>query len=342
MNIKDIAALAETSVATVSRVINNEDSVSAQTRRRVLEVIEATDYQPNMVGRALRTQKSGKILVLLPSIANPFYSRVLQGVENRARSKGYDTIMCITHRDPSVETRYFELLKTKQVDGAISFTIAMSEEKLLKISQKYPYVQCGASSRSKKISCVCIDNRAAVKEVVDYFVSAKHKKIAFINGAFSRIYEIEREKGYRDALSENQIPIRDEYVCYSDYDVMGGYDACEKLMALPEPPTAIFTSCDQTAAGVCKYLISTGRKPGKDVEVVGFDGTFLSDLCTPAISCVSQPGYDMGKTAFDLLYERMTEHNSAVKRVSMLHTLIHKETTNPPEREPVQAKEHYE
>lgn len=333
MNIKDIAALAETSVATVSRVINNEDSVSAETRKRVLEVIEATGYQPNMVGRALRTQKSGKILILLPSIANPFYSRVLQGVENRARSRGYDTVVCITHRDPAIELRYFQLLKTKQVDGAISFTIAMSKDKLIKISEKFPYIQCGAHSQSKKISCVCIDNCLAVKEVMTYFVGVGRKKIAFINGSFSRVYETERELGYREALSEFEIPFRNEYLCYSDYDVVGGYDACKQLMSLPDPPDAIFTSCDQTAAGACKYLLSTGKFPGKEVEVIGFDGTFLSDMCTPAISSVKQPGYDMGKTAFDLLFEQMTESDYNVKHVIMQHSLIHKETTHPKQTE---------
>lgn len=329
MNIKDIALLAETSVATVSRVINNEDNVSPETKRRVLEVIEATGYQPNMVGRALRSQKSRKVLVLLPSIANPFYSRVLEGVENRARAKGYDTIACIAHRDADVEARYLDLLKTKQVDGAISFTIAMPEEKLQIISRDYPYVQCGARTHSPSIPCVCIDNEAAVREVISYFVQTGHSRIAFINGAFSRTYEAEREQGYRQSLAAHNLPFRKEYLRTCDYDVMGGYYACEKLMQLTEPPTAIFTSSDQTAAGVCKYLLSNGKRPGKDVDVIGFDGTFLSDMCTPAISSVKQPGYDMGKTAFDLLYERISDPQSVVKRITMLHTLVHKETTHP-------------
>lgn len=328
MNIKDIALLAETSVATVSRVINNEDNVSPETKRRVLKVIETTGYQPNMVGRALRSQKSGKILVLLPSIANPFYSRVLEGVENRARAKGYDTIACIAHRDAAVEARYLDLLKTKQVDGAISFTIATPEKKLQEISENYPYVQCGARTRSPNIPCVCIDNVAAVWEVVSYFVETGHTRIAFINGAFSRTYEAEREQGYREALAAHDLPFRKEYICYCDYDAMGGYYACEKLMTMADPPTAIFTSSDQTAAGTCKYLLTHGKQPGKDVDVIGFDGTFLSDMCTPAISAVEQPGYDMGKTAFDLLYERMSDPNCVVKRITMLHTLVHKETTH--------------
>lgn len=329
MNIKDIALLAETSVATVSRVINNEDNVSSETKRRVLEVIEATGYQPNMVGRALRSQKSQKILVLLPSIANPFYSRVLEGVENRARAKGYDTIACVAHRDASVESRYLNLLKTKQVDGAISFTIAMPEDKLQIISNNYPYVQCGAKTNNPNIPCVCIDNVAAVKEVISYFVQTGHTKIAFINGAFGRTYESEREQGYREALSANALPFCEEYLITCDYDTMGGYYSCEKLLALKTPPTAIFTSCDQTAAGVCKYLLTHGKQPGKDVDVIGFDGTFLADMCTPAISSIKQPGYDMGKTAFDLLYERISDPQSVAKRITMLHTLVHKETTRP-------------
>ena len=329
MNIKNIAALAETSVATVSRVINGEENVSPETRKKVLEVIEATGYKPNMVGRALRSQKSRKVLVLLPSIANPFYSRGLEGVENRASSKGYETIICITHRDPAIEARYFELLKTKQVDGAIGFTIASSESDLLEISENYPYIQCFYRLRSPRFSCVCIDDVAAARDAVSYFIQTAHTRIAFINGPFSRAYEKQRAEGYRQALEENGIPFREEYLVYSDYDVLCAYEACEKLMTLPEPPTAIFTASDQMAAGVCKYLLSHGLQPGKDVDVIGFDGTFLSDMCTPALSSVKQPAYEMGKTAFDLLYERMSGLDTVAKCVTMMHTLLLKETTRP-------------
>ena len=176
---------------------------------------------------------------------------------------------------------------------------------------------------------MCIDNVAAAREVVSYFFQTGHSRIAFINGAFSQTYEVEREQGYREALTAHELPFRKEYICCCDYDVMGGYYACEKLMTLSEPPTALFTSSDKTAAGACKYLLTHGKLPGKDVDVIGFDGTFLSDMCTPAISSVKQPGYDMGKTAFDLLYERIADPQSVVKRITMLHTLVHKETTHP-------------
>lgn len=329
MNIKDIAALAETSVATVSRVINNEDNVSDETRKRVLEVIQTTGYKPNLVGRALRSQRSGKILVLIPAISHPFYSRVLQGVEHRASCRGYDTIVCITHRDPAVELRYLDLLKTRQVDGAIGFTAAMPEESLSKISKEYPYVLCCARPRCRNISCVCIDHQAAAKDATEHFIRTGHTRIAFINCCSGRTYEAEREQGYKEALAENDIPFCQEYLQHTDYNVTDGYEACKILMALEEPPTAIFCNSDQLAAGACKYLLKSGKMPGKDVDVIGFDGTFLADMCTPALSTILQPGYDMGKTAFDLLYDQITDPKSVVKRISMQHTLIHKETTHP-------------
>ena len=329
MNIREIATLAETSVATVSRVINNDDYVSDETRKRVLEVIESTGYKPNLVGRALRSQRSGKILVLLPSISNPYYSRVLQGVEHRASAFGYDTLACITHRDPGSETRYLDFLRTKQVDGVIGFTSSLSAEKILKFAMKYPYVQCGARTSGTGICYTCIDNVAAAEEAIEYFIKTGHTRIAFVNGMFDRPYEQDREVGYKNMLLKYNIPFRKEYLLGCDYNYSSGYDSCKTLMSLPEPPTAIFTSSDQTAAGVTKYLLKVGKTPGKDVDVIGFDGTYLSDMYTPAISSVDQPGYDMGKTSFDLLYERITDPKSIIKRVVMSHKITHKETTRP-------------
>lgn len=329
MNIKDIAALADTSVATVSRVINNDAHVSDETRKRVLEVIQAADYKPNLMGRALRSKTTGKILLMIPSISNPFYSRVLEGVEQRAHARGYDTMTCITHRDPNSETRYLDLVRTKQVDGVISSSTTLPKEKIAQFAAKYPFVLCSARTDSPRICYTCIDNIAAAMDAIEHFVKTGHTRIAFINGPFGRAYERDREEGYRRALQVHGIPFREEYLCACDYNYTGGYDACEELMSLPEPPTAIFTSSDQTAAGVIKYLLKIGKTPGKDVDVIGFDGTFLSELCTPSISSIEQPGYSLGMTAVDLLYEQITDPQFITKRVVIAHSLVLRETTHP-------------
>lgn len=327
MNIREVAVLAETSVATVSRVLNNDSYVSDETRRRVMEVIEATGYKPSTNGRAQKGKTSGKILALLPSISNPYYSRVLQGLEHRASAFGYDTLACITHRNAANEMRYLELLKQNQVDGVVGCTSALSDEKLTKLAAKHPYVQCGARTGQANICYTCIDNISAAEDAIVYFVKTGHKRIAFINGMFGRPYEVEREIGYHRVLEHYGIPFRPEYLIGCDYNYSSGYDSCEMLMSLSEAPTAIFTSCDQTAAGVEKYLLKHNLVPGQDVDIIGFDGTYLSGMCTPAISSIDQPGYDMGKTSFDLLYERITDPKSTIKRVIMSHTLSLRETT---------------
>lgn len=329
MNIKDVAALAETSVATVSRVINCEENVSAETRKRVLEVIESTGYKPNLVGRALRSQRSGKILIMLPSIANPFYSRVVQGVEHLATANGYDTLACITHRDPDCELHYLDLVRTKQVDGVIGFTTSLSYDKLSQFAAKYPYVQCCARTSGVNVTYTGIDDVAAAADAINYFVKTGHTRIAFVSGMYGRHYEQDRETGYRQALEINKIPFRPEYLISSDYDFRDGIDACQKLMELPDPPTAIFACSDQIAAGVIKYLLKIGKQPGQDVDVIGFDGTFIADMYAPSISTVKQPGYELGKTAFNLLQEIIADPRAVTKRVIMNHSLILNETTRP-------------
>lgn len=330
MNIKDIASLAETSVATVSRVINCDEHVAENTRKRVLEIIATTGYKPNLVGKALRAHRKGMILVLLPSISNPYYSRVLEGVEHRASAGNFDTLECITHRDYETEKRYLGLIKSGQVDGIILFTSTLGDNELDTFAASFPIVQCGANADNiAHISFACIDNLAASDEAVSYLVALGNEKIALINGPFGRPYEIDRRKGYERALNRAGIEVDERYIVGSDYYHPDAYDACKTLMALSDPPTAIFCGCDLMAAGAIKYLLELGIEPGKEVDIIGFDGTYLSDLTTPSVTCVEQPGYEMGKTAFDLLRERIEDRNSISKKVVMPHKLVIRNSTRP-------------
>jgi len=327
MNIKDIALLAETSVATVSRVINMDKHVAENTRQRVLEVIESTGYKPNLVERALRGQQSGKILVLLPSLANPYYARVLEGVEHRASASGYDVLMCVTHRDYDIEKSYLNLVGTNQLVGVILFTSSIPSKELDDFASRNPLVQCGASAVGPNISYTCIDNVAATHEAVSYLAGLGNSRIGFINGNFGRAYEADRENGYRQALSDWGLEFDESLMAYSDYNHYDGYEACRWLMEQKNPPTAFFCSCDQTACGAVKYLIEIDKAPGVDVDVVGFDGTYISELCTPALTVIEQPGYEMGKSSFDLLLERIHDKNAITKRVVMAHKLVKREST---------------
>lgn len=331
MNIKDIAALSETSIATVSRVINCDASVSEETRKRVLDVIAATGYKPNLVRKALRSQKKGNILVLLPTIAHPYYSKVLEGVEERAGDNNYDVLMCTTNRNADTEKRYLGLIETRQVDGIILFTTALNDVELNVFAEKYPIVQCAANAEViANISFACIDNVAASDDAVSYFVKLGHSRIALINGPFGRPYEVDRQEGYRRVLAREGLEVNSRYMTVSGYDFIDARAACGRLLEQKNPPTAIFCASDLMAVGAVKYCVESGIRPGLDVDIIGFDGTYLNQLVSPEITCIEQPALEMGMTAFDLLEEKIRNNKSMSKKVVMPHKLVIRQSTRKP------------
>lgn len=331
MNIKEVAKLAGTSVATVSRVINMDDRVAENTRNHVLKVIESTGYKPNLVERALRSSRNGKIMVLLPTLADAFYSRVLEGVESHANTSGYDVLICSSHRKKDNEINYLNLIKTNQIDGIIVLSSSIPDDELNAFAAQYPLVQCGAYAQGSNISYACIDNVAAAEEATDYLIQLGNEKIALMIGQFGRLFESERERGYRRALRDNHISVDERYIAKTDYNHYDGYKVCQKLMQMNDPPAAFFCSCDTMACGVVKYFIENGKAPGRDVDIIGFDGTYISELCTPSLTVIEQPAYEMGQTSFDLLIERIQEKNVITKRVVMPHSLVKRESTRNPD-----------
>ncbi len=248
MNIKDIAELAGTSVATVSRVINCEETVAEETRKRVLDIIASTGYKPSLVRKALRSHKKGTILALLPTIAHPYYARVIEGVEKRATENNYDVLMCTTQRDPDTERRRLGLIESRQVDGIMLFTSALADADLNAFAGRYPVVQCGANAENiANISFACIDNVAASDEAASHLFKLGNRDIALINGPFGRPYEIDRREGYMRAHARANIRVNPEYLAASDYDHADAYMACKRLLALKNPPTAIFCGSDLMA-----------------------------------------------------------------------------------------------
>lgn len=327
LTIKEIAVLAETSVATVSRVLNNDTKVAAETAKRVQQVIDTTGYAPKRGNKAPSRQKN--ILILLPSLLNPYFFTVLQGVSNNAISNGFDPYICVTHRDYNTEKHYLNAAASGAYAGAIAFTSTLSNEELNNYAAKHPFIQCGANASGTHISYVCIDDYAASYDAVEHLIKLGNKRIAFITGHAKRPFEVKRRQGYMSALNDHAIPYVPEYIGKCDYNYTGSYDVMTELMKLNEPPTAVFASSDLTTLGVLKYMNHNGIIPGQDMDVIGFDGTYLSEATSPAFSTIEQPGYEMGRTAFEMLSEKIKDVNYITKRIVMAHKLVLRETTRP-------------
>jgi LacI family repressor for deo operon, udp, cdd, tsx, nupC, and nupG len=324
MNIKDVAKLAGTSPSTVSRVINNDARVSPEIREKVLQVIQKTKYKPNAIGRSLRGRSSKKLLMVLPTIENPFYSDIVTGFEEHARKNGFSVLFAVTNRKVEIERLYYDVLFTRQVDGVATFIPTITASEINKISHEYPFVACCWRGYAEiDVSYVCIDNERAVMDMMRHLIGLGHTRIAALNGDYpERTYERERERGYWRALEEAGLPCRREYYIACEYGFRAGYAATGQLMAMPEPPTAIFALADDRAAGIIKFLNENGYRPGADVDVSGFDDLQVSEITTPAITTVSQPRYELGKESAHLLLSRVEDNAQPNRGVILSHKLV--------------------
>lgn len=325
--IKDIARLANTSVATVSRVINGDQNVSEALKKRVYDVIEETGYVPNFVGRNLRTSKSYKLLVILPDIANQFYSEILKGIEEQAGHCGYDVLTSITHLNTEIESRYLDMVKTRQVDGIISFYTAMDSDKIRDLAGTYPYVQACEPDMEAGSSYVMIDNEKAAYDAVTYLIEKNYQNIGMISGTFYRNSEKAREAGYRKALQAAGLAVYPDNIRHASYDYMTGYEECTKLLEQKEPVSAVFAVSDVVAAGAVRSVIDHGLVPGRDVGIIGFDNTSLSEIYNPSITTVAQPRHDIGTIAVDLLMERINDIHAISKGIVLPHHIVYRQST---------------
>ncbi|MDF2891513.1 MAG: transcriptional regulator, LacI family [Clostridia bacterium] len=327
MTIKDIAKLAGVSVATVSRVINDDAGVAEKLRNRVLQVIKETNYIPNTVGRNLRKSKSDMILVMLPTLSNPFYAKILKGIEKRASEHDYGILVSVTHHESRIEKKYLKMLQMKQADGVISLFSTLIAEELNDLAGKYPIVQCCEYTEGAHLPYVMIDNKKAAYEATKYFISSGHKRIGMISGSFYESSERAREQGYKEALMDSGLPFDEGYIFKSNYKPESAMEMCRKLLDMPEPPTAVLTVSDTLAIGAIKYLKSVGVEVGKDMDVIGFDNASITRVYDPTISTVSQPRYDLGTVSVDLVIEKINNLSTVNKGIILPHELILREST---------------
>jgi LacI family repressor for deo operon, udp, cdd, tsx, nupC, and nupG len=325
--IQDVALAAGVSAATVSRVINDSPRVSERTRGIVVEAIKRLDYKPNLLGRNLRRSETKLVLVLLPSIANPFYSRIVKGIEDVGHKNGYNVMLCNTNSDVTRERIYLELLKNRLADGVIIMAPEMGENELSEIGLTYPVVQCCEYKEGARVSHVSVDNLAAANKAVKHLISQGHKRIGIISCANSFVSTIKREEGYRKALQDAGLHMDEELVKRGDYSFKSGVRAASQLLALKERPTAIFAISDIMAIGAIRAAGENGLLVPQNVAIVGFDNIEFASMINPMLTTISQPKYDIGCTTMELLLSQIRGELKEPKDVFLENELIMREST---------------
>lgn len=316
MSIQKIARLAGVSVATVSRVLNNSDSVKAKNRERVLAAIQESNYQPNLLARQLRTARSYMILVLVSNIANPFCAEVVKGIEEEAEKNGYRILLCNSGSDVARSTSALKLLSGKIVDGIITMDAFSKLPELTAMIGQAPWVQCAEYADSGNVSCVGINDVDAAQYVIGQLVAGGRQRIALINHDLSYKYARLRERGYKTGLHQARLDYNAvEYA--SELSFHAGVAAMEKLLQGDVRPDAVFAVSDTLAAGAMLAIANAGLKTPEDIAVVGFDGTALAEMVSPPLSTVEQPSQDIGRTAVGLLLNKIDNPDAPAQRVMM-------------------------
>ncbi len=326
--IQDVAKKSNVSVATVSRVINRRGNVSKRTRLAVEQAISELHYVPNMLGMNLRKNETKKLLVLLDSISNQFYSRVTAGIEERAAEDGYIVMLGCTRGLLETEDSYLQMLSTRLVDGIILLSSQNDAASLKEKLAGQPAVFACEQIDGCDLPYIGIDNEKAAYDAVDFLIRQGHKRIAFF-GAGEHISSSRlRLSGYKRALKENGHAFCEDLVFQDGFTHQSGMLCTQRMLTLHQNdlPDAIFALSDSCAIGAIKTLHECGINVPEAISVMGFDNTRNARLFIPEITTVAQPQNEIGYRAADALIDAI--HGNKAKGCLLDHAIIQRNSVS--------------
>jgi LacI family transcriptional regulator, repressor for deo operon, udp, cdd, tsx, nupC, and nupG len=334
-NIYEVAKRAGVSTATVSRVLSQPNVVAPATRRRVLQAVERLGYEPNSTAKNLRTLRTGKLLVTVPDLSNPFFSLILQGIEDAALREGYAVLVGDTQHDEKREERYALMLKRKEADGLIFLGHRMPEEAASYIRAQAPrcapVVNGCEFSPSLGVPSVHIDNAKAAYQAMDHLYALGHRRIGIVTGPLVSPLSRDRLSG-ATARAKKQKAEREFIVMHGDFSIESGAAAAERLLGRRERPTAIFCFNDEMAMGVIEVAKRLGVRVPQALSVVGFDDIRFSRHMDPPLTTIAQPMRQIGEGTVRLLLSILAGGHDAEtpESVTLPHKLVVRASTGPP------------
>jgi LacI family transcriptional regulator len=330
--IRDIASLAGVSIATVSRVLNERPEVSAETRQRVLEVVSEQGFSARWSARALSNGTTGLVAMTIPVVHAEYFANILSGVAEALHERDMRIVLFSTQHEPARELRLFERLRTGTVDGAIIMLPSERSPQLLRLMRSgQPLVVVDDREPiDPLIPVVSAAHATGAREATEHLLGLGHRRIGAITGPGEWVANKERLSGYHSALAAAHVARDRALEIESDFQREGGYTAAQQLLALPEPPTAIFAFNDNLAVGTMRAAVERGLRIPEDLSVVGFDDSDQSTVVTPQLTTVRQPLVEMGRMAASLLLRQLHQHSSEALRVELATKLVVRASTGAP------------
>ncbi|HSB67146.1 MAG TPA: LacI family DNA-binding transcriptional regulator [Anaerolineales bacterium] len=310
--IHDVAALAEVSIATVSRVINGTTPVSDRISARVREAITSLEFVPHSAARVLATKKTNTIGLILPEISGFYFSPLLRGVEECLRGKGYDLLVQSTVAESESTASPTLKLGAHNTDGLLVFAASLSDLEITRLhSYGFPMVLLHQSPpEGLDVPCVTIDNKTGTIKIINHLLEVHgYRKIAFLVGPESEEDSYWRELGYREALSSHGIPYDPILIAAGHFDTSVAQVSVSGLLKKGVVFDAIFTGDDDSAIGAITAIQNAGLRVPEDIAVVGFDDVYISQYLSPPLTTVHAPIEQAGYAAAQQLIRLIHQEN---------------------------------
>src|ERR1039457_6990121 len=326
-SIKDIARLARVSHPTVSRALQNSPLVNAKTAEKIRKIAKESGYRASAVARGLVTRRTRTIGLVVTTVADPFTSEVVTGIEQTANDHGYCVFLADSNADPDRERKIVQSFAEQRVDGIIVTSSRVGALYLPLLSEMMvPIVLVNDQHPGAFTRTIMICNRSEERAAASHLIEFGHRRIGFIGDQFGYQSDTERFAGYREALNAAAIPFLPELVVRGDGKPEAAMRAMDELLALKGPPTAVCCYNDMSALGAMRSIHMQGLRVPEDISIAGFDDLFVASYTQPPLTTVRQPMRRMGQLAMENLIKLMSGQESVV-RIKINAELIVREST---------------
>jgi DNA-binding LacI/PurR family transcriptional regulator len=327
VTLDDISKATGFSVPTVSRVLSNSRyPVSAATRQRILEVAQSLGYRPNLAARGLRTERTHTVGILVDDVMSPFVPSIVRGIQDALVEQGFSCMIMNSDWNPDLEHAAIEGLLSRPVDGIIFVEyFHRATYETLERSQK-PYLFVHRLFGGVVKNSIVPDDYHGAALAMRHLFDLGHRRIGYINGPENWHNSRDRLAGYRDELVRLGLDIDPALIQPGDWEFESGYAAATKLLALAEPPSAIFAANDLMALGAIYSLQDAGLAVPADVAVVGYDNRDFTQIFRPKITTVSLPVYEMGRTAAEQLLLQIAAERHGFEEIKVKGQLFIRES----------------
>ncbi len=306
ITMSDVAREAGVSLMTVSRVVNGKGEVSPATRQRVAQVIERLGYRPSGIARGLVTRRTGTLGLVVPDIANPFFSEVARGAEHVAHAQGYNVFLCNTEEDMRRESAVLGSLQEKRVDGIVLCSSRLDDSELqAAVAQYTPLVLVNRQIENGSAGTVLVDDEAGGQIATQHLLQTGRRTVGLIAGPPTSHSGRLRVRGYRAALAAAGLGFDPALVLPCSPVVEGGQEAARALLKACPSLTGLFCYNDLVAVGALQTCVELGWRVPDDLAIVGFDDIPLAALVTPPLTTCHVPRYELGARAVRLLLSQI-------------------------------------